>query len=97
LGGTKELTCGCFPQPVVDSLGQEDSKVEIVTQVHFFHKLGYGLQLEVAPQVEVVPQPEVSPQTEVAPQLEVDLKQESEKPEVTEILVPPTGLEPLGP
>jgi hypothetical protein len=38
---------------IVDSLGNEHSKVEIVIQVYVFHKLGYGLQLEVAPQIEV--------------------------------------------
>jgi hypothetical protein len=40
---------------VVDSVGKEDSKVEIVTHVYFVHKMGYGLQLEFSPQVEVVP------------------------------------------
>jgi hypothetical protein len=37
---------------VVDYLGKEHSKVDIVMQVYFSHKLGYDLQLEVAPQLE---------------------------------------------
>jgi hypothetical protein len=36
---------------VVYFLGKKGSKVDIVMQVRSIHKLGYGLQPEVAPQV----------------------------------------------
>jgi hypothetical protein len=81
---------------VVDFLGKEDSKVEIVTHVHFVHKMGYGIQLEVSLQVEFVPQSEIVPQIEVSPSLRLtsnrNLETRSDK-----CLVPPTRLEPLGP
>ena len=58
-GVQKNQVVDVVPQMVVDSIGKENSKFDIVIQLYFFQKLGYGLQLAVSPQVEVAPQLEV--------------------------------------
>ena len=40
-GVQKNQLVDVVPQMVVDSIGKENSKFDIVIQLYFFHKLGY--------------------------------------------------------
>jgi hypothetical protein len=65
---------------LVDSLGQEGSKVGLGIQICSFHTVGCRvhsevvLQVEVSPQRVVVLQSEVDPQIEVSPQHDISLQ-----------------------